>query len=86
MPFFQFPPNFPPNIFKKTIFNYYPEEENLDLSSLLRSEDDTLENFVLKDNPSSIIYSPKFLTDKAPEAPTTRILTSLFSRECLVML
>jgi len=36
--------------YTKPIFNYFREEEKLDLEKLLVVEDDGLENFVLKDN------------------------------------
>ena len=66
------------------IFNYFREEEVLDLAHLLRAEDDTLENEVLKDNNLNVIkHSPEFLTNKSPETPTNRICTSLFSRDRL---
>ena len=68
-------------------FNYFREEEDFDLPRLLKPEDDDLENFVLKDNNlSSIKYSPEFITNKDPNAPTNRVLTSLFSKERLAML
>jgi type I restriction enzyme R subunit len=68
-------------------FNYFREEAEFNLSTLLKPEDDTLENFVLKDNNlSAIKHSPEFLTNKNPDAPTNRILTSLFCRERLALL
>lgn len=68
-------------------FNLFREEENLNLANLLAPEDDALENFVLKDNNlSSIKYSPEFITNKEPNTPTNRILTSLFSKQRLKML
>jgi type I restriction enzyme, R subunit len=68
-------------------FNYFREEEELDLSMLLKPEDEDLENFVLKDNNLLIIkHSPEFNTNKDPNNPTNRVLTSLFSRERLAML
>lgn len=70
--------------YTKPIFNYFREEELFDLDTILASEDDLLENFVLKDNNLiAIKFSPEFLTNKSPNAPTNRILTSLFSRERL---
>ena len=73
--------------YSETNFNYFREEENFDLSVLLKAEDDALENFVLKDNNlSAIKYSPEFITNKDPNTPTNRILTSLFCRERLAML
>lgn len=66
------------------VFNYFREEESLDLAHLLRDEDDTLENDVLRDNNLNVIkHSPEFLSNKAPDTPTNRICTSLFSRDRL---
>ncbi len=65
-------------------FNYFREEEALDLSRLLRPEDSAIEDFVLKDNNLNVIkHSPEFITNKEPTTPTNRLLTSLFSRERL---
>jgi type I restriction enzyme R subunit len=66
------------------IFNYFREEEALDLAHILRDEDDARENEVLRDNNLNVIkHSPEFLSNKAPDTPTNRICTSLFSRERL---
>lgn len=68
-------------------FNCFREEEEFDLASLLNSEDDELENLVLKDNNlSAIKHSPEFITNKEPNSPTNRILTSLFSKERFAMM
>lgn len=73
--------------YTKPIFNYFREEEKLDLEKLLAVEDDNLENFVLKDNNLSVIKSsPEFLTNKNPNTPTNRVLTSLFSKERLAFI
>jgi len=70
--------------YHKPIFNYFREEENLDLSKLLNEENDEIEDFVLKDNNLSIIkHSPEFITNKNPNTPTNRISTSLFSKDRL---
>lgn len=69
------------------VFNYFREEESLDLTQLLAAEDDALENDVLRDNNLNVIkHSPEFLTNKSPDTPTNRICTSLFSRERLSFL
>lgn len=69
------------------IFNYFREEEALDLASLLAVEDDALENEVLRDNSLNVIkHSPEFLSNKSPDTPTNRICTSLFSRDRLSFL
>jgi len=66
------------------VFNYFREEESLDLTQLLREEHDALENEVLRDNNLNVIkHSPEFLSNKAPDTPTNRICTSLFSRDRL---
>ncbi|CAM3835781.1 type I restriction endonuclease subunit R [Aquirufa aurantiipilula] len=63
-------------------FNCFREEDKFDLATLLKVEDDDLENLVLKDNNLSVIkHSPEFITNKDPNSPTNRILTSLFSRD-----
>jgi len=68
-------------------FNCFREEEKFDLATLLKAEDDQLENLILKDNNlSAIKHSPEFITNKEPNAPTNRILTSLFNRERLAFI
>ncbi|HCY76383.1 MAG TPA: restriction endonuclease subunit R [Ignavibacteriales bacterium] len=68
-------------------FNCFREEEKFDLETLLKPEDDELENSVLKDNNlSAIKHSPEFITNKEPNTPTNRILTSLFCKERLAFL
>lgn len=69
------------------VFNYFREEETLDLTSLLADENDAIENEVLRDNNLNVIkHSPEFLSNKSPYAPTNRICTSLFSRDRLAFL
>ncbi|RJG02120.1 type I restriction endonuclease subunit R [Noviherbaspirillum sedimenti] len=69
------------------VFNYFREEETLDITQLLADEDDTLENEVLRDNNLNVIkHSPEFLSNKSPDTPTNRICTSLFSPERLAFL
>jgi type I restriction enzyme R subunit len=73
--------------YEKPIFNYFREEETLDLSALLKPEDDLIENLVLKDNNLvSIKQTVEFKTNKSPNTPTNRLSTSLFSRERLAFL
>ena len=70
--------------YNKPIFNYFREEENLDLATILKEEDDHIENIVLKDNNLNVIkHSPEFITNKNPNTPTNRICTSLFSKQRL---
>lgn len=68
-------------------FNYFREEEALNLAELLTVDDDDIENEVLRDNNLNVIkHSPEFLSNKDPDAPTNRICTSLFSRQRLAFL
>lgn len=67
--------------YNSPVFNYFREEETLDIEQLLRPEDDAVENEVLKDNNLNVIkHSPEFLTNKSSDTPTNRICTSLLSR------
>jgi type I restriction enzyme R subunit len=73
--------------YHKPIFNYFREEENLDLSVILKPEDTEKEKEVLKDtNLVSIRNQPEFLTNKSPDKPTNRICTSLFQRDRMAFL
>ncbi|MFC5282106.1 type I restriction endonuclease [Pedobacter alpinus] len=65
-------------------FNYFREEENLNLTTLLKPENEDIENLILKDNHvNAIKYSGEFITNKDYNTPTNRISTSLFSKERL---
>ena len=65
-------------------FNYFREEEVLNLTALLKPLSDEMELAVLKDNNLEVIRSnPEFITNKEPSRPTNRICTSLLSRERL---
>ena len=73
--------------YSKANFNCFREEEQFDLDEILEPEDNTREILVLKDNNLPAIKdSPEFLTNKNPNTPTNRTLTSLFSKERLAML
>lgn len=73
--------------YKKPIFNYFREEEKLELTKILSDEDDSLENFVLKDNNLTVIKnSPEFLTNKNTNTPTNRVSTALFSKDRLAFI
>lgn len=63
-------------------FNYFREEHEFDLHALLKPVDSIDEDFLLKDNNQQVVkYNPEFLTNKSPNTPTNRIITSLLSRE-----
>jgi type I restriction enzyme R subunit len=69
------------------VFNYFREEETLDLAELLAEENDAIENEMLRDNNLNVIkHSPEFISNKSPDTPTNRICTSLFSRDRLSFL
>ena len=70
--------------YHEPVFNYFREEEVLNLTALLHPVNDEIENTVLKDNNLEVIKrNPEFLTNKSPETPTNRLCTSLLSRERL---
>jgi len=68
--------------YHKPNFNYFREEEDFDLNTLLATIDDETESLVLKDNNLvGIKHSEEFITNKNPETPTNKICTSLFQKE-----
>ncbi|MGB3947827.1 MAG: type I restriction endonuclease [Bacteroidia bacterium] len=68
-------------------FNYFREEENLNLTYLLASENDAIENTVLKDNNVEVIkHSPEFQQNKHYNTPTNNIITSLLSKDRLAFM
>lgn len=70
--------------YHKPVFNYFREEEKLNLTMLLDQVSDETENLVLKDNNLEVIKNnPEFITNKEPTRPTNRICTSLLSHERL---
>lgn len=71
----------------KPVFNYFREEHKLNLAKLLNTLSDDLENKVLQDNNLPVIkHSPEFISNKSPDTPTNRILTSLLCRERLAFI
>ena len=68
----------------KPVFNYFREEEALNLTEILRPLNDAVENNILKDNNLEVIKnSPEFISNKSPERPTNRLCTSLLSHDRL---
>jgi type I restriction enzyme, R subunit len=64
--------------------NYFREEETFNLSTLLASPDEEIENFVLRDtNYVSIKNTAEFLLNKDPETPTNTICNSLLQLDRL---
>lgn len=73
--------------YQKPSFNYFREEYDFDLGSLLTSVDDDRETDVLKDtNLIGIKLSAEFTKNKKPNTPTNRICTSLLQRERLAFM
>lgn len=73
--------------YHQPVFNYFREEEILNLTALLKPVSDEDELRVLKDNNLEVIRSnPEFQTNKQPERPTNRICTSLLSRDRLAFI
>lgn len=68
-------------------FNYFREDEGYPVTQKLKLTTEQEENMVLKDNNLLVIkHSPEFKTNKEPNTPTHRILTSLFSYERLAFI
>lgn len=73
--------------YHKPVFNYFREEEVMNLTALLKPLPDAEEIRVLKDNNLEVIRSnPEFQTNKDPNRPTNRICTSLLSKERLAFI
>lgn len=73
--------------YHKPIFNYFREEEILNLTSLLKPLSDAAELAVLKDNNLEVIRSnQEFIVNKDPNRPTNRICTSLVSNDRLAFI
>ena len=73
--------------YHKPIFNYFREEESLNLELLLKPHNEEVENFILKDNNLNVIKnSPEFLTNKNPNTPTNRLSTSILSKDRLAFI
>ena len=70
--------------YAKPIFNYFREEMEFDLASILNNVDEEIESTILRDNNLlGIKNSPEFILNKDPKNPTNRICTSLLQRERL---
>jgi type I restriction enzyme, R subunit len=70
--------------YKDLHFNYFREEENQNLTSLLADANYDTENFVLKDNNVEVLkHNPEFKTNKHYHTATNRLLTSLLCKERL---
>lgn len=76
-----------PSIDGDVNFNYFREEEELNLDSLLAPFDDVAEGAILKDNNQQVIkHNPEYSVNKNPSSPTNRILTSLLNKKRLGVL
>jgi type I restriction enzyme, R subunit len=71
----------------KPILNYFREEHTFHLDSLLKTEDQDIENIVLADtNYISIKNSQEFIVNKNSSTPTNRICTSLLQPQRLAFI
>ncbi|ARV10129.1 restriction endonuclease subunit R [Winogradskyella sp. PC-19] len=68
----------------KPQFNYFREEIGFNLSKELKPLDASVEDFLLKDtNYISVKNNPEYITNKNPDSPTNRILTSMLLKDRL---
>ncbi|MDA3912184.1 MAG: DEAD/DEAH box helicase family protein [Bacteroidales bacterium] len=73
--------------YSNPVFNFFREEENINIGQVLKPENESIENFILKDNNLPVIkHNPEFITNKNPETPTNRLSTSLFSKDRLAFI
>lgn len=72
--------------YKKLFFSHFREEDEA-IFKKIESIDEQKERFILKDtNLVTIKYMPEYATNLSPVSPTNRIITSIFSRERLMMI
>lgn len=70
--------------YQKPVFNYFREEEEIDLNKVLSPEDFETENYVLQDNNLVALKNQAdFLINKNPNQPCNKICTSLFKKDRL---
>jgi len=73
--------------YHQPVFNYFREEEVLNLTALLKPLSEKDELTVLKDNNLEVIRNnQEFITNKDPNRVTNRICTSLVSKERLAFI
>jgi len=73
--------------YKKSQFNYFREENDFDLSHVLKELSENDELVVLKDtNLLGIRNSPEFETNKSVDTPTNKLSTSLFQKDRLAFI
>ncbi len=71
----------------RTKFNNFREERKSEIIDEVHDLNEEIENFVLKDTNLEVIkHSPEFLSNKDPDTPTNRIVSSLFEKKRLLML
>src|SRR5690606_20190868 len=70
--------------YHKPVFNYFREEIEPDFNKILKSSNNDVEDFILKDNNlQAIKYTPEFSTNKNPTSPTNRLSNSMLRKERL---
>lgn len=71
----------------KAVFNYFREERPEELKHVHQPIIEATEDFILADNNlQAIKHTGEFLSNKNPDSPTNRILTSLFSPDRLAFI
>lgn len=70
--------------YHEPIFNYFREEIGFNLMQVLQPLEEKVQDFLLQDtNYQTLKNSPEFSTNKNPDSPTNRVLTSLLSKDRL---
>ncbi|MDT0649204.1 type I restriction endonuclease subunit R [Autumnicola edwardsiae] len=70
--------------YHKPIFNYFREEIGFNYTQILKPLEPGAEDYLLKDTNYQVVKtSPEFQTNKNPNSPTNRVLTSLLSKDRL---
>ncbi|WP_417558530.1 type I restriction endonuclease subunit R [Mesoflavibacter zeaxanthinifaciens] len=73
--------------YQKPIFNYFREEIGFNLTQIMQPLNLEVQDFILKDtNYQALKSSQEFITNKNPDSPTNRILTSLLSKDRLAFM
>ena len=66
---------------EKLRYNHFYEQMKTETVEEIKEIDEAIEDFILKDNNHVVIKnSPEYKTNKNPETPTNRIITSLLSK------
>ncbi|MEI6039744.1 MAG: type I restriction endonuclease [Candidatus Berkelbacteria bacterium] len=68
-------------------FNNFREERKSEIIDEIHNLDEVVEDFVLRDTNLEVIkHSPEFISNKDIDAPTNRVISSLFEKKRLIMI